>query len=126
MPSRFATAAIILFWLAMTGWLIEREVVPMMIAEDSPSYQVNLTDEIGSPIVNWTVLRDGKRIGSGTSSIHAHDDRTHEFRSNFNFDGFEVLGFAVRRLESNYRVTGKGRLEALSAKFAFGLAGEKG
>ena len=43
------TAAIIIFWLGMTGWLIQREVVPMMIADAAPALHINLLDE-----VEWT------------------------------------------------------------------------
>src|SRR6185295_10727758 len=76
MPSRLITGAIVLFWLGMTTWLIYREVVPMMRAGLSPSYLIDLTDEIGSPMVSWKITMNGKRIGSGTTQIHVNEDRT--------------------------------------------------
>ena len=125
MPPRITIAAIISFWLGMTAWLIEREVVPMMLAEDAPSYKISLTDEIGTPLVNWIVLSNGKRVGTGTSSILAHEDHTYEFRSNLNLERVSIAGLAIKRLESMYRVTEKGKLEAMAAKFNLSTFGAK-
>ena len=113
------TGFILAFWLTMTGWLIHREVVPMMVADISPSYQIDLTDEIGSPMVGWVVFRDKKRIGSGTSKINTTEERAFEFRSIFNFDQFHIgvkpLQVQINQIESMYRVTEEGKLQALSA-----------
>lgn len=125
MPPRIITAAILAFWLAMTGLLIHREVVPMMLADISPTYQPDLTDEIGSPLVGWTVLRDGKRIGSGTSKVHANEDGAYEFRSTFHFDQLAVGPAHIRLLENMYRVTDEGKLLAVSTKASITLDRQK-
>jgi hypothetical protein len=118
MPPRLITAGILLFWLTMTGWLIEREVMPMMIAESSPTYQIDLTDEIGSTLVGWNVFSDGKRIGAATSRIVVNDDRSFEFRSNYNFDRFHVGFTKIKALETAFRVSEDRKLLSISAKFA--------
>ena len=129
MPPRLITGAIIAFWLTMTGLLIHREVVPMMLAEVSPHYQPDLTDEIGSPLVGWTVLHEGKRIGSATSKVTGNDDGSYEFRSTFHFDklalGPEKLRINIRLMENTYRVTETGKLLAVSTKVAAHLGGNK-
>jgi hypothetical protein len=117
MPPRLITGAILAFWLVMTGWLIEREVVPMMVADVSPSFQPDLTDEIGSPVVAWTVLQDGKRLGSANSRVHANDDRTFEFQSSYQFNHFTMGLVEIQQIEQRYKVSEEGKLLTLSAKF---------
>src|ERR1700730_10545815 len=113
MPPRLITGAILVFWLAMTGWLIQREVVPAMLAEASPSFMPNLTAEISAPIITWIILRDGDRIGSAHSRF-AKDGRDFQFRATFNFnDKMETLQHA----EIVDRVTDDGRPVALHYRF---------
>ena len=122
MPPRLITGAILAFWLAMTGLLIHREVVPMMLADAAPTYQPDLTDEIGSHTVVWKVFHDGKRIGSGTSGVVANiDDRTYEFGSSFHFSEFRLGPANVYSMESMYRVTEEGKLLAFSTKSEVGF-----
>lgn len=117
MPPRLVTASILLFWLTMTGWLIHREVVPMMIADASPTYQIDLTDEIGSPLVGWTVLSDGKRIGTATSKIIVNDDRSFEFRSTYFFEKLQIGPVKFKVADSSFRVSEDGKLLSISATF---------
>jgi hypothetical protein len=117
MPPRLITGAILTFWLVMTGWLIQREVVPMMLADVSPSFQPDLTDEIGSPIVAWTVLQDGKRLGSANSRVQVNDDRSVEFQSSYQFNQFTMGLVEIQQIEQRYKVSEEGKLLTLSAKF---------
>jgi hypothetical protein len=117
MPPRLITGAILAFWLAMTGLLIQREVVPMMLADVSPSFQPDLTDEIGSPVVAWTVLRDGKRIGTASSSVRSNDDRSFEFQSSYLFNHFTMGPVEIHQIDQTYRVSEEGKLLTLVAKF---------
>jgi hypothetical protein len=116
MPPRLITGAILAFWLVMTGWLIEREVVPMMLADVSPSFQPDLTDEIGSPVVAWTVLQDGKRLGSANSRVHAIDDRTFEFQSSMRFNQFTFGPLNVQEIDHMYRVSEDQKLLTVTTK----------
>ena len=116
MPSRLMIAAILAFWLGMTGLLIQREVVPMMVADASPTYQLDLTDEIGAPLLGWHIKRDGKRVGSATSRIVAKEDRSYEFHSTFHFD---QAFFQVKQIESVDRINEDFKLQGLSIKFTF-------
>lgn len=127
MPPRIITAGILIFWLAMTALLIQREVIPLMLAEASPSFQPDLTDEIGSPLVGWNIFRDGERegererIGSGTSRVTANNDATFELCSAFHFDKFSVPPLHLRTMENMYRVTPEGKLLAFSMKVSGNL-----
>jgi hypothetical protein len=119
---------ILLFWIGMTGLLTYREILPMMLAEVSPTYKIDLTDEIGAPLVGWSMLLKGERIGSATSSVHVKEDRTYEFRSNLRFENFmpfgKVLPVRLRNAANTYRVTEEGKLRSLATRFTVGL-GEK-
>jgi hypothetical protein len=125
MPPKIITAGILAFWLAMTGLLIHREVVPMMLAEAFPNFQPDLTDEIGSPLVGWNIFRDGKRIGSGTSKVVAGDGGNFEFRSTFHFDKLAIGPVHIRRMENLYRVTEDGKLLAFGTTVAGNFDGVK-
>jgi hypothetical protein len=69
MPPRLITGAILAFWLGMTGWLLYSEVVPAMLAEVSPSYMPDFTEELSTPVVTWTIYRNGDQIGHANSRI---------------------------------------------------------
>lgn len=125
MPPRIITAGIIVFWLAMTALLIQREVVPMMLADASPNFQPDLTDEIGSPLVGWTVFKDEERIGSGTSRVTANDGNF-ELRSTFNFDKLAFGPIFIRNMENMYRVDPQGKLLAFSTKVSANLVNKPG
>jgi hypothetical protein len=122
MPPRLQTGAIILFWLAMTGWLLYREVVPMMLADISPSYTIDLTDEIGAKPVSWLISLNGSRIGLGVSVVRPAEDRTYEFKTTLRFEKFEKAGMVIKKFQSMYRVTEEGKLRAMSAKFDVKIA----
>jgi hypothetical protein len=126
MPPRFITAAIVIFWLGMTGWLIYREVVPTMIADAAPPFHIDLTEEIewteknggkrGS-FVRWNVDYNGKRVGKAYSRVVARPDRSYEFQSNFDFEErkFTVGPISVDKMQNMYRIAEDGKLAALSS-----------
>ena len=117
MPPRLVTGAILAFWLAMTAWLVQREVLPMMIAEASPSYTPDLTDEIGSPQVEWRIMSKGKRVGRATSQVIANDDRTYTFQSSYQFSQFVILGVVdMQNMQINYKVGDEGKLRSMATK----------
>jgi hypothetical protein len=120
MPPRLITVGILAFWLAMTGLLLHREVVPMMLAEVSPTFQIDLTDEIGSPLVDWSMFSGGKRVGSATSKINALEERRYEFCSTFRFDNSKDF-HGLKTIESTERVFEDGKLQALSMKVVLDL-----
>jgi hypothetical protein len=125
MPPRLITLGIVLFWLGMTSWLVVREVVPMVVADDIPSVQVDFTDTLGAgALVGWVVMKDNKRIGSGTSRILVDEAQEwYEFRSQFHYDQFTIGPAQIQHLESMYRVTKEGQLKSLSAKASIKSAG---
>ena len=114
MPPRLITLGIIVFWLGMTAWLIQREIVPLMIAGASPSYQPDLTDELGSPVLNWTIYRNDKREGSATSRVIPNDDRSFDFSSTYLLNGLAIGPVRFEMIELNYKVADDGKLRAMA------------
>lgn len=62
MPSRFLCLIIVVFWLAMSGWLFYREIWPYLRADRSPSFTIDLLDEIQTQRLEdfWTVTKNGQ------------------------------------------------------------------
>ena len=125
MPSRLITAAILAFWLTMTGWLIQREVVPTMLADVAPSFHIDLTEEIEwterndgkrGAFVRWTVDYNGARVGKAKSRVVANEDRSYELHCAFKFDDgkFAIGPLNIDKMESMYRIADD-KLLALSA-----------
>lgn len=114
MPPRVIVFVVVVFWLAMTGVLVEREIVPRWRSGNAPSYTIELTDEVGSPQVEWLVYQGSTKIGRGISHIRRLPDRTFEMSQQFRFDALTISALiaeiSVKRLDSVYRVTREGSL----------------
>ncbi len=126
MPHRLVSLGIVLFWLTMTGLLIKSELVPLWTAADPPIAQIDLTDEIASPLVGWEVFKKNERVGSARSSIRKNDDRTYDFHASYTFDKFNIGMLRVNKMEHVYKVGEGGKqLLAVNAKFWFNLGGDQ-
>jgi hypothetical protein len=110
MPPRWATVAIIAFWLIAMAWMTVREIVPRMHVGGPPPYVIDLTDEVSAQEVNWDVYRatngerigEAKPIGEAKSSVRRRADRTFELHSHLlckQFPPFESL-----KLDSIYKL----------------------
>src|SRR5262245_58802762 len=67
MPPRQLTVAIVVGWLASSGWLFHRELWPNLRPGEPPPYTIDLADEAQRhdiPIaIRWAILRGGQPIG---------------------------------------------------------------
>lgn len=130
MPPRGIVFAIVVFWLAMTAVLINEEIVPRWRARTAPPYTIEVTDEAGSPQVEWTVLFDERPVGRGLTAVRRQPDRTFEMSQKFRFDDLELPAFVgrltVRKLDTRYRVTRAGRLLGLHVSGEASLKGNFG
>jgi hypothetical protein len=124
MPPRWMTWAVIVFWLATTGWMVYRETMPRLKAGEPPPFTIDLTDEVGANTISWTVLFQGEKVGLGHSSVIRLRDRTFQLHSEFRFTDdkkaarnrlfSDVIGF--NRMASMYRVNSQGELLALRSE----------
>lgn len=65
MPSRFFALAIVVFWLAVTGWFVARDIAPQWQSDTAPPFSIELADEAVRQVVpvRWRILRDDVEIG---------------------------------------------------------------
>jgi hypothetical protein len=116
MPSKFVTTAIVLFWLATTGWLVYRELAPRFAGGEPPPFTIDLTDEVGNTTVNWMVLQKEEKVGDGFTRIVRHPDRTFEFLADFRLNDFKLLTLKPKlKIVGSYRVTEEGNLTQTAA-----------
>jgi hypothetical protein len=70
MPPRILTWTIVVFWLAMTGWMFEREVLPRLIPGGPAPFTVDLARETRD-WVEWDVFFNGRTVGSAWTRVEA-------------------------------------------------------
>lgn len=126
MPPRSIVAAIVLFWLAANGWLIQREVWPRWRSGEPPPYTIDLTEELGHASVNWEIFKRDKRIGHAVSRVERQHDRTFKLSIQFHFDKFRIAFLDVRKLGGVYHVNEDGELLDLSAFAGVGMQDKHG
>jgi hypothetical protein len=121
MPPRPIVLAIVLFWLATTGWLFHRDLWLLLRPGQPPPYTIDLADEArrqGFPI-SWQILRDNKPIGAVSTSIHYQEATdTFELRSEtkeLDLGQAGPLRIQASQVVGTYRVTREGELRSMSA-----------
>jgi hypothetical protein len=126
MPPRGFVVAVVAFWLAMTCVLVQRDLLPRWRTDDAPPFAIEFTDEAGSPQVEWLVFRKGEQIGRGLTQVRRQPDRTFELSQRFRFDRFDVqvlvAKFALKRLDTTYRVTRDGQLLSFNVNAVASIA----
>lgn len=67
MPSRPYCIGIMLFWLGITAWLFQRDILPRVASDEPPPIAVNIVDEApkrgGASQIRWTVLQNETPVG---------------------------------------------------------------
>lgn len=116
MPVRHHVLAIVLFWIATTGWLIYREVGSQRGSGEPPPVSIDLPDEVGRATY-WTVKQGGDKIGRTDSHVkYNRDDDTYDLRSHFQQNTPEAgkpWPFPIKSMDGFYRVTREGTLRAV-------------
>lgn len=120
MPSRFASAAILVFWLCTTGYIVHRDVWPRLVANTPPPLKIDLVDEATSRVpIRWVIFRNGQKLGSMTTELrYVERDDTFWFDNLYRelkFD-FPPLTVYVPEAETGIRVTRDGDLREQKLK----------
>jgi hypothetical protein len=123
MPPRSVTVVIVVFWLAMTAWLVRRDIWPRLAPGEPPPFTVHYADEQQTTHipVRWTATR----IPAGTPEpIKYHASTNVEYNREARPRAY-VLGasmipgeraenslqlYTFRNLKSSYRASEEGRL----------------
>jgi hypothetical protein len=111
MPSRPVTLGIVIFWLAVTGWMVYRDL--WQTAGEPPSFTLDLTDEVGAQVVAWEVEHNGRTVGSAVTGVRRRPDRVFELYCTFKPQDFRFRGLTVREVAGIYRINPKGALRRL-------------
>ncbi len=121
MPPRLLSVAIVVFWLATTGWLVSRELWPHLQPGEPPPFAIDLVDEAQrqSVPVRWVITRNGKKIGLAHTRVEYREaDDTFALHSdvrNLQLSSGLLATVSVQRLDTTYRVGRGGELRAMSA-----------
>lgn len=125
MPSRYLSLAIVAFWLATMGWLVNRDIAPSLRPGQPPPYSIDLADEaqVHAPRIRWAILRvrDGKEAKIGRArtwvSYRPADDtfELHSETDDLSLGGL-LLAVSVPHMKSMYRVQPDGTLREMTAK----------
>lgn len=128
MPSRPAVALILVFWLAVAGYVARRELVPRFFASAPPAIDFVLVDELSSASTRWTMYQDDRQVGTVTSRTeYVPADDSFRFSTSYRglkFD-FRVVGFEVPAANTAVRVGRDGALreQSMSGTFEATMAG---
>jgi hypothetical protein len=119
MPSRSIILAIVVFWLATTGWLIYRDLRLRLLPGEPPPYTIDLADEAEMSTIRWSVFRDDnpKQTGYAKTKVRYNEaDDMFEISGEFKFWSSGIMqGSADMVFEGLYSVTREGRLRAVDA-----------
>src|SRR5205823_709749 len=117
MPSRLGIAAIVVFWLVSTSWLVVREIVPRLRTGQPPGFFTDLTDEMGGTTIGWSIYHKGVRIGAGDSKVERRrSDRTYVLSSRLLFENFDVLFVKITKIGGFYHIDKEGNLKELATE----------
>jgi hypothetical protein len=116
MPPRIITLAVVLFWLATTGFFLRHQIRPLLIRGEPPPFAIDLLDEATERKNLWDVLRNDKRVGKAETWIqYRKDDDQFELYSRFLLNDL-ALSLAELRVNNVYRVTRDGELREVLTK----------
>src|SRR4051794_15386034 len=108
MPPRSVTLAVVLFWLATTGWFLYREIRPSFARGEPPPFTIDLVDEARELKNLWDVLQNGERVGKAETWIeYLPKEDQFDLYGKFDFDKF-VPQVAKLTVKNRYRVTRAG------------------
>lgn len=65
MPSRFVALTIVVFWLAVMGWFVVRDILPHWRTGIAPPFSIELADEAVRQVVpvRWSIVRNDVEVG---------------------------------------------------------------
>jgi len=79
--SRGYIVAIVLFWLAATGWLVKEKILPPLLVGDPPSYRTILAAEQNEPKETaWDIFLNGRRVGGAKTVTERLPDSINQLR----------------------------------------------
>jgi hypothetical protein len=125
MPARHHVLAIAAFWLAMTSWLVYRDIWPRLRQGGTPHFTIDLTDEASEQTIRWTVYVDAEEKGYARTWV-----KYAEAEDAYEIHGECKLWFQRRQpldpdqeFHGKYLVTRDGELVAIDARIQATILG---
>lgn len=116
MPPRVITVAVVLFWLATTGYFLERQIRPLLVRGEPPPVAIDLADEAAERKNLWDVFRNDKRVGKAETWIqYVRKEDQFELYSKFDLNDL-AFNLAQLKVKNVYRVTREGDLRQVLTK----------
>lgn len=138
MPSRWLSLAIVIFWLAATGWLFWRDLRPAWMPGEPPPFYIDLVEEVQKQKSDiktpWLVERQVKGdemphpvFRAGTGVDYHSEDETFTLNAEYRaitgrpdarpyYVGGRLHLLRVESMTSAYRVNRAGQLQSMEAK----------
>src|SRR5437764_9534885 len=84
MPPRSITLSVLVFWLALTAWLLWRDIWPSIAPGEPPSFAISRMDDTGRSrtVVTWkarNIPRRGKPVDYTITTTVDHEAKTDVF-----------------------------------------------
>jgi hypothetical protein len=125
MPPRPIVAAVVAFWLAVTGFAFYRDVRPRLFASGPPPVSVELADEARQAVpARWALLRNGQPVGRLTTQMKYLDAEdaflfTYDYR-NLRLDQSDITLLVPEGL-AEVRLTRAGELKSQTMRAKVGV-----
>jgi hypothetical protein len=119
MPGRIFIAGIIVFWLATTGWLFYRDLLPRLAPGEPPPFTIDLADEVSEQKIFWTLYQNGSKKGHVQTWVkYNRAENSYEINAVLKlWQKPHQEGSPQQALESSYAITPDGNLRGMAAKF---------
>lgn len=134
MPARWATVAIPIFWLFMTGWLIQRDLLPRL-GFGAINYETVLANRAVAESAHWIIKLDDRTVGSLLTIVEPQEDGSCELVARGNLTGvippdptptyrssstdtFDRLALPDLQIRSRFLISSTGRLQRFSVTLA--------
>lgn len=116
MPSRWAQFVIIVFWLVMTGWLVRRDILPI-VGSGEVNYRAIVARLAVEEPTHWFLRLDDRRIGSVVSSVRPEPDGSYVLTSRADLSGDLMSARdpngSLIQIRSDFLVSPAGRLQRI-------------
>ena len=91
MPNRWIVSVICLFWLIMTGLLVQRDVLPHWSGDEGPDLRAAAAAISLPEPVRWAILQGDVRVGSVKTQWHRRPKNWLEFESDLELKDFPLM-----------------------------------
>ncbi|MBI5366696.1 MAG: hypothetical protein HZA54_06640 [Planctomycetes bacterium] len=100
--SPLVQSCILLFWLAMTGLLVKREILPGLWLEADPSYAAALSRRLTTEDTHTRIECFGRRVGDSRTTIRPESDGTYLIETLTRMDAGvpELAGLTIHSLST--------------------------